>query len=303
MATIERVEILQVDLPPKVVRTDAIQSFVTQETPIVRITCDDGARGRRLHVHDRHRRLVGGRAAARPPRAAAHRPRRRRRSRRSGRTSSSTRTRPPSARSRASRSRRSTRRCGTCGAGAPGCRCGRWRAARSAQVPVYTTEGGWLHHSRAAAGRRGASPRRRRASGARRSRSASRRSPRTSRGSPRCARRSATRSRSWSTPTRRSPWPRRCRRAHAYEPFGARLVRGAAAGRGPGRPRRARRQGDDADRGRRIALSPGAFPRVPRTRRLLDRPGRLRAHRRHHAVAQGRASRRDVQRRRSARIS
>ena len=44
-ASIERVEILQVDLPPKVVRTDAIQAFVTQETPIVRITCDDGAQG------------------------------------------------------------------------------------------------------------------------------------------------------------------------------------------------------------------------------------------------------------------
>ena len=42
---IERVEILQVNLPPKVVRTDAIQSFVTQETPIVRITCADGAQG------------------------------------------------------------------------------------------------------------------------------------------------------------------------------------------------------------------------------------------------------------------
>jgi L-alanine-DL-glutamate epimerase-like enolase superfamily enzyme len=43
--SIERVEILQVDLPPKVVRTDAIQSFVKQETPIVRITCSDGAQG------------------------------------------------------------------------------------------------------------------------------------------------------------------------------------------------------------------------------------------------------------------
>jgi L-alanine-DL-glutamate epimerase-like enolase superfamily enzyme len=42
---IERVEILQVNLPPKVVRTDAIQSFVTQETPMVRITCADGAVG------------------------------------------------------------------------------------------------------------------------------------------------------------------------------------------------------------------------------------------------------------------
>jgi L-alanine-DL-glutamate epimerase-like enolase superfamily enzyme len=45
VALIERVEILQVNLPPKVVRTDAIQSFVTQETPIVRITCADGAQG------------------------------------------------------------------------------------------------------------------------------------------------------------------------------------------------------------------------------------------------------------------
>ena len=42
---IERVEILQVDLAPKVPRSDAIQAFVTQETPIVRIRCDDGAEG------------------------------------------------------------------------------------------------------------------------------------------------------------------------------------------------------------------------------------------------------------------
>lgn len=45
MARIERIEILQVDLAPKVVRTDAIQSFVAQETPIVRLACDDGAQG------------------------------------------------------------------------------------------------------------------------------------------------------------------------------------------------------------------------------------------------------------------
>ena len=37
MAKIERIEILQVDLVPKAVRTDAIQSFATQETPMVRI--------------------------------------------------------------------------------------------------------------------------------------------------------------------------------------------------------------------------------------------------------------------------
>jgi L-alanine-DL-glutamate epimerase-like enolase superfamily enzyme len=45
MSPIERVEIWQVNLPPKVVRTDAIQAFVTQETPVLRITCADGAQG------------------------------------------------------------------------------------------------------------------------------------------------------------------------------------------------------------------------------------------------------------------
>jgi L-alanine-DL-glutamate epimerase-like enolase superfamily enzyme len=45
MARIERVEVLLVDLKPKVLRTDAIQSFVSQETPIVRITDADGAVG------------------------------------------------------------------------------------------------------------------------------------------------------------------------------------------------------------------------------------------------------------------
>jgi L-alanine-DL-glutamate epimerase-like enolase superfamily enzyme len=45
VSPIERIEILQVDLAPKVARSDAIQSFVTQETPLVRITCADGAVG------------------------------------------------------------------------------------------------------------------------------------------------------------------------------------------------------------------------------------------------------------------
>ena len=45
MSAIDRVEIFQVDLLPAVVRTDAIQSFVKQETLIVRITCGDGAQG------------------------------------------------------------------------------------------------------------------------------------------------------------------------------------------------------------------------------------------------------------------
>lgn len=45
MARITSVEVLQADLKPKVKRTDAIQSFETQETPIVRITDADGATG------------------------------------------------------------------------------------------------------------------------------------------------------------------------------------------------------------------------------------------------------------------
>ncbi|GGF44206.1 mandelate racemase [Youhaiella tibetensis] len=45
MAKITRVELLMVDLKPKVKRVDAIQSFVSQETPMVRITDADGAVG------------------------------------------------------------------------------------------------------------------------------------------------------------------------------------------------------------------------------------------------------------------
>ncbi|MEP3437302.1 MAG: mandelate racemase/muconate lactonizing enzyme family protein [Hoeflea sp.] len=45
MARIEKVEMRMVDLKPKVKRTDAIQSFISQETPIVTITDSDGATG------------------------------------------------------------------------------------------------------------------------------------------------------------------------------------------------------------------------------------------------------------------
>jgi L-alanine-DL-glutamate epimerase-like enolase superfamily enzyme len=45
MTHITAVEILRVDLPPPVPRSDAIQSFLTQETPIVRLRMDDGSAG------------------------------------------------------------------------------------------------------------------------------------------------------------------------------------------------------------------------------------------------------------------
>ncbi|CCN49256.1 putative L-alanine-DL-glutamate epimerase and related enzyme of enolase superfamily [Vibrio nigripulchritudo MADA3029] len=45
MATIEKAELYWVDLEPEVKRTDAIQSFVCQETPMVKITDSDGVTG------------------------------------------------------------------------------------------------------------------------------------------------------------------------------------------------------------------------------------------------------------------
>lgn len=45
MSRIESFELYCVDLAPKVKRTDAIQSFVTQETPILRLRCADGSEG------------------------------------------------------------------------------------------------------------------------------------------------------------------------------------------------------------------------------------------------------------------
>lgn len=43
--TIESVRLRQVNLPPKVVRTDAIQSFVTQATLLLTLRCSDGVEG------------------------------------------------------------------------------------------------------------------------------------------------------------------------------------------------------------------------------------------------------------------
>ena len=45
MTVISAVESWRVDLPPPVPRSDAIQAFVTQETPMVRLTMDDGSQG------------------------------------------------------------------------------------------------------------------------------------------------------------------------------------------------------------------------------------------------------------------
>ena len=45
MPKVTRVEVFQVDLQPKVARSDAIQTFSLQETPMLRLFCDDGSEG------------------------------------------------------------------------------------------------------------------------------------------------------------------------------------------------------------------------------------------------------------------
>ncbi len=45
MSKIQRIELMLLDLKPKVKRVDAIQAFTSQETPIIRICTDDGAEG------------------------------------------------------------------------------------------------------------------------------------------------------------------------------------------------------------------------------------------------------------------
>ena len=79
------------------------------------------------------------------------------------------------------------------------------------------------------------------------------------------------------------------RRARAPARARPRLDRGAAAGRRHRRPCPAVELDVDADRHRRVALFDPPFPRIHAERRLLDRAGRCRPHRRHHALAQGRA--------------
>ena len=130
MAKIVRVEILQVDLAPKAVRTDAIQSFATQETPMVRIHTSDGIVGTGYTYTigtggssvDRPAAGSSGAAAARP-RPARHR----------GDLEVacfSQPMRPRSAPSPASRWLRSIPRCGTSNAWPRAGRCGRKPAAR-----------------------------------------------------------------------------------------------------------------------------------------------------------------------------
>jgi hypothetical protein len=247
------VDVLQVDLAPKVPRSDAIQSFVTQETPMVRITTDDGAVGTGYS----YTIGTGGSSVmallARPPGAALI-------GREAGEIEADLEGSVlPHPRHRvgaitALALAPSTRRCGTLRCRAPGCRCGAWPAARRT--------GAGLHDRRAA----GCTWRPMRWSSrvARRPRPTGFRGAKIKVGRPtivrghraarrRCARPSAR----LRDHDRRQPGLHRVRGDPARAPLRAarhRLVRGAAAGRGPGRPRAAEREHVDSDRGGRVDL-------------------------------------------------
>ncbi len=293
---IERVEILQVDLAPKVVRTDAIQAFVTQETPIVRIRCDDGAEGigytytigtggssvvallrdhlapkldrprSRLHRGDLEGSLL---PHARDGRRRDHQPRARRDRHRAVGPALPAR-RPAAVEGR------------------------RRRAAEGARLH---DRGRLAASSRRSAGRRRRSKRRRRASAARSSRSASRTCPRTSRGSRAVREAVGDAFEIMVDANQCFTVSEAIRRARAFEPFGlAWLEEPLPAEDLAGHVELAAHTAIPIAVGESL-YHPAHF------REYLERDAcsivqvDCRAHRRHHAVAQGRAPRRDVQRR------
>ena len=243
----------------------------------MRITLRRRRAGHRLQLHDRHRRLVGGRAAARSPGAAADRPRRRRdRGDLAATCCSHTHATSVGAITSLALAAIDTALWDLALPPRRRSRCGSAAGGAQQRVPVYTTEGGWLHLVADAAGRRGAG-----GAGA-----AGFSGAKIKVGKPhvaedvarlrRCARRSATASRSWSTPTSASRVAEALRRARALR----------ARSSSPGSRSRCRpttspatcelaARGADADRGRRVAvLDPAQFREYLRARRLLDRAGR-----------------------------
>jgi L-alanine-DL-glutamate epimerase-like enolase superfamily enzyme len=144
MAKITRVEILMVDLVPKVKRTDAIQSFVSQETPIVtHHRCRWRGRGG-LQLYHRHRRPVGHQPDAPHAGAAPDRARGGRDRGDLARPLFLTHATAVGAITSLALAAIDTA-CGTCAASGRACPCGAWRAVPRPAMPLYTTEGGWLH--------------------------------------------------------------------------------------------------------------------------------------------------------------
>ena len=155
MSKITKAEAYLVDIPVETVRTDAVQAFLKQETIFVEVRTADGGHGTGYSYTIGTGGTRGARAAARLPAATPGRPRRRAGWRRSGVTCTPPPAPPPSAPSPRWRSPRSTPRCGICAARAAGLPL--WVLAGGAKdrIPLYDTEGGWLHLTDGRAGRRG----------------------------------------------------------------------------------------------------------------------------------------------------
>ena len=203
----------------------------------------------------------------------------------------------PSAPSRAWRWPRSTPRCGTGAAAATASRCG-WRpAAHRPRIPVYTTEGGWLHLSpddlvretlaAQAAGFRGAKVK---VGKPHLSEDLARlRAVRDAVGDGFEIMVDANQCFTLSEALRRAPKYADLGIAWFEEPLPADDLAGHA---------RLAAASAAADRGRRIALFTGAVRRLRAAGRGIDPAGRRGARRRHHALAQGGAPGRGVQPRR-----
>jgi hypothetical protein len=162
-----------------------------------------------------------------------------------------------------------------------------WRAAGGAQasVPVYTTEGGWLHLSPDDLVRETLQAQAQGFKGAKVKVGKPRLAEDLARCAP-CARRWATASRSWSTPTSASRWARRCaaRRTMPTWPSPGSKSRCRPTTSRPPPPGRA---GHVADRGGRIAVLARPVRRLRARPGLPHRAGRRGAHGRHHALAEG----------------
>ena len=289
-----------VDLKPKVKRTDAIQAFTSQETPIVRIFADDGAIG----IGYSYTIGTGGRSVieliVRHLAPATDRPRSRARR---GDLEGAVLPHPRHGRRRDHVAGACRDRHRALGHALPAVRAAApYRGGRRAEIGAALHDRRRLAAYRDRRAGRGRAPRQ----GGRLRRLEDQGRPRTEGG--RCPARGSARGgrRRFRDHGRRQPGRRPRRGDPPGPPLRAarpRLVRGADAGRGSRRPHPPLRRHDLADRGRRIDLQPAAFPRISAARGGEHRPGRRRPHRRHHALAEDRASRRVRSMSRSARIS
>ncbi len=294
MAKIDRVEVLMVDLQPQVKRTDAIQSFVSQETPIVRIFSDDGLVGAGYSY------TIGTGGHAMVDLIARH-------------LAPVLIGRDPALVEAIWRDLLFHTHATSVGAITSLALCAidmaLWdmRCLKSghplhieaggaqSSIPLYTTEGGWLQLETAAL-----------VEDARRAKAAGFGGAKIKIGRPPhedVARLGAVRAAVGDDfeimvdANQAFTVDAAIRRARLYEPFDlAWYEEPLPADDIDGHVRLSAATATAADCGRRISLQPFAFPRVFAARRLLDHSGGRRSHRRDYALAEGGASRRGVQR-------